>query len=194
MANPPPKPKYRKNTNNIRKTPNFVYFSYFFCISVLEEDLGFISGGVFWGSEGFVFCMGDLWSQENIWNGHSSQHVKPLWSRLSGGATDSEPFQPDLPLRPRPLRRPAPRPDSDLISTRLGLCWVRAASGPFFENNFPPPGGFKMGFCQCPEMGPKAGVLTHFHPLLHPNAHFLIYHIYIYTLLNPFQATDKNQA
>ena len=41
--NPPPKPKYRKNTKNIRKSPNFVYFSYFFSISGLEEDLGCIS-------------------------------------------------------------------------------------------------------------------------------------------------------
>ena len=42
--NPPPKPKYRKNTKNIRKSPYFIYFSYFFCIWVLEGDLGCISG------------------------------------------------------------------------------------------------------------------------------------------------------
>ena len=42
--NSPPKPKYRKNTKNIRKSPNFVFFLYFFCISVLEGDLGCISG------------------------------------------------------------------------------------------------------------------------------------------------------
>ena len=42
--NPPPKPKYRKNTKNIRNWVIFVYFSYFFCISVLEGDLGCISG------------------------------------------------------------------------------------------------------------------------------------------------------
>ena len=34
------------------------------------------------------------------------------------GAT--EPFQPDLPLWPDPLRTPPPRPDSDLILTWFG--------------------------------------------------------------------------
>ena len=58
--NPSPKPKYRKNTKNIRKSPNFVYFSYFFCISVLEEGFGVYFGVYFGVRRGFVFCMGDV--------------------------------------------------------------------------------------------------------------------------------------
>ena len=38
------KTEIQKNMKSIRKSPSFVYFSYFFCISVLEEDLGCISG------------------------------------------------------------------------------------------------------------------------------------------------------
>ena len=38
------------------------------------------------------------------------------------------------------------------------LCWVRAASGPFFGEQFiSTKSGFMMGFCQWAEMGPKVG-------------------------------------
>ena len=38
----------------------------------------------------------------------------------------------------------------------LGLCWVRAASGPFFgEQVISTESGFKMGFCQWAGMGQK---------------------------------------
>ena len=41
-------------------------------------------------------------------------------------------------------------------SCKLDSCWVRAASGPFSENNFcPHQNELDMGFCQCPEVGPK---------------------------------------
>ena len=46
--------KYRKITKNIRKQGDFVYFLYFFCILVLEGDLGCISGGIF-GCRGVVY-------------------------------------------------------------------------------------------------------------------------------------------
>ena len=56
--NPPPKPKYRKNTKNMRKSPNFVYFSYIFRIfSVFSFWRGI--WGVFWGSEGFCILYGE---------------------------------------------------------------------------------------------------------------------------------------
>ena len=41
-------------------------------------------------------------------------------------------------------------------SSKLSLCWDRAASGPFFGEQFiSTQSGFKMGFCQWAEMGPK---------------------------------------
>ena len=40
----PSKTEMLKNTKNLQKSPNFVYFWYFFSISVLEGDLGCISG------------------------------------------------------------------------------------------------------------------------------------------------------
>ena len=43
-----------------------------------------------------------------------------------------------------------------LFFSCLTLGWVRTASGPFSVNNFHPLFiGFKMGFCRCPDMGPK---------------------------------------
>ena len=65
-----PKPKHRKDTKNIRNWVIFVYFSYFFCISVLEGDLGCISGCILglrgvlyfvWGT--YDHNLGELYSQ-----------------------------------------------------------------------------------------------------------------------------------
>ena len=54
----------------------------------------------------------------------------------------------------------------------LGQGCLRA----LFGKQFPPPeSGLEMGFCQCPEVGPKrvkTWILTHVHPLLHPKSHF----------------------
>ena len=77
-----------------------------------------------------------------------------------------------------------------LLSGLVELCWVRAASGPFFGELFIcTESGFKMGFCQWAGMGQKVGQKWVFgcksgvkrgqNPLLHP-------------LLNPFRDFHEN--
>ena len=54
--NPPPRPKYRNNTKNVRDWVIFMHF--FFCISVLEGDLGCISECILAFGGALYFIMG----------------------------------------------------------------------------------------------------------------------------------------
>ena len=55
----PSKTEIQKKSEKYKNHPIFVYFSYFFCISVLKGIWG-VFRGVFWGSEGFCILYGDV--------------------------------------------------------------------------------------------------------------------------------------
>ena len=84
--NPPPKPKYRKNTKKIRNWVIFVFFSYFFCISVLEGDLGCISGCIL----GFGGVLYFVWGTYDRKENPAKKRSSPRKERKQGKSKKSQ--------------------------------------------------------------------------------------------------------
>ena len=92
-------------------------------------------------------------------------------------------------------KAPMAFPDSSCVvvsakKRRFYLCWVRAASGPFLENNFHPlKVGQKWVFVQCPGMGPKWVLKVGFGPCSHPKTLFCPLLSHFWSLLWPLTKT-----